>query len=113
MNIDYEAVGMKVRFYRLQAKMSQETLAEFADVSRVYISGIERGEKPPSLDTIVCLANALQVSVDELLSGSLINGGNGKTYSDPFLDCTPDELSILLAAVESLKGILRNYKITE
>ena len=63
MNIDYEAVGMKVRFYRLQAKMSQETLAEFADVSRVYISGIERGEKPPSLDTIVCLANALQVSV--------------------------------------------------
>lgn len=79
MNIDYEAVGMKVRFYRLQAKMSQETLAEFADVSRVYISGIERGEKPPSLDTIVCLANALQVSVDELLSGSLkVFYGEGK-----------------------------------
>ena len=113
MNIDYEAVGMKVRFYRLQAKMSQETLAEHADVSRVYISGIERGEKPPSLDTIVCLANALQVSVDELLSGSLINRGDGKAFSDPFLDCSPEELDILMAAVKSLKAILRNYKITE
>lgn len=113
MNIDYEAVGMKVRFYRLQAKMSQETLAEHADVSRVYVSGIERGEKPPSLDTIVGLANALHVSVDELLSGSLISGGNKKPFNDPFIDCSPEELDILMVTVKSLKAVLRNYKITE
>ena len=111
MNIDYEAVGMKVRFYRLQAKMSQETLAEFADVSRVYISGIERGEKPPSLDTIVCLANALQVSVDELLSGAVSD--DSKSIHSPFFDCSPEEFDILIAMVRNLKSILRQYKITE
>ena len=113
MNIDYEAVGMKVRFYRLQAKMSQETLAEDAGVSRVFISSIERGEKPPGLNTIVCLANALRVSVDELLSDSLIGGRVSKAITDLFNDCTPEESDILLAAIKNLKFILRHYKITE
>ena len=111
MLIDYNVIGANIRFYRLLAKMSQETLAERADVSRVFISCLERGEKPPSLDTILCLASALHTSVDELLSGAVSD--DSKSIHSPFFDCSPEEFDILIAMVRNLKSILRQYKITE
>lgn len=113
MNIDYETIGMTIRFFRLQSKMSQEVLAEQACVSRVFISSIERGEKSPSLETLVCIANALHVSVDDLLSSSLNDHGQLNSRQDPFLDCTPEEFNKLMDVVVSLKTILRQHKISE
>lgn len=113
MKIDYETIGMKVRFYRLQAKMSQETLAEHADVSRVFISSVERGEKPPSLETIISIANALQVSLDELLSETLVANKSERNQSNVFIDCTPEEYRFLLETVSCLKEILKRYSITQ
>ena len=51
--------------------MKQEELAELAELSVNYISAIERGVKCPSLDAFVRIANALEVSSDELLRDSL------------------------------------------
>jgi len=113
LNIDYAAIGVNIRFYRLMAKMSQEALAESADVSRVFISCIERGEKPPSLETLICIANALHVSFDEMLSGVLVSDDGSEALHSPFFDCSPEEFNILMETVRSLKAIIRHYKITE
>lgn len=59
--------GATVRRLREDAGLSQEDLAELADVHRTYIGGIERGERNPTLTTIEKLAAALKCSPNELL----------------------------------------------
>jgi transcriptional regulator with XRE-family HTH domain len=47
--------------------VSQEELADLADIHRTYIGGIERGERNPTLTMIVRLARALGVPPAKLL----------------------------------------------
>ncbi|MCE2394513.1 helix-turn-helix transcriptional regulator [Candidatus Poribacteria bacterium] len=61
--------GDRVRSLRNQAGISQEKLAEMAEMHRTYISGIERGERNVSLINIMRLASALNVSVSKLMEG--------------------------------------------
>ena len=49
-------------------------MAEKIHVSTNYIGNLERGEKMPSLETLVALADALGVSADVLLHDVLENG---------------------------------------
>lgn len=65
---DYRAAfGRHLRATREQAGISQEALAHDIDMSRRYLSGIERGEANPTLDQIVRLADGLGVEPSELL----------------------------------------------
>lgn len=73
-DIDWKDIGQRIREKRKEKGMRQEDLAELAEVSTSYIGMIERGEKFPSLETFIILANALDASADELLSGVLKNG---------------------------------------
>lgn len=59
-----------VRYYRSIQKMSQELLAEKADLHPTYISNIEQGKRNISLQAVYQLANALNLSVSELLKDS-------------------------------------------
>lgn len=59
--------GKVLRKYRLQQKLSQEKLAELADLDRTYISQIERGLKSPSIKSLLALAHALQVKAHILM----------------------------------------------
>ena len=71
MNIDYSSIGARIKYIRTQKGLSQEELAEFADVSPVYISNIERGEKSASLKTVIAVANAMNISTDSILMDNL------------------------------------------
>ena len=71
--MDKKAFGKQLQRYRERAGYSQEALAEQIECSTIFISYIERGEKSPSLDTLVKLANALDISVDILLGKELKN----------------------------------------
>ena len=61
--------GERVQSLRNQAGISQEKLAELAEMHRTYISGIERGERNVSLINIMRLANALNLPVSKLMEG--------------------------------------------
>lgn len=62
-----ESIGKYIREYRLKKNMRQEDLAEKTDLSTNYIGMLERGEKVPSLEKLVTIANALDISADMLL----------------------------------------------
>ena len=70
-NMEYEALGRRVRQQRKLLKMTQEELAAAADVSTSYIGHIERGLKRCSLETLIGISNALNVTPDILLQDSL------------------------------------------
>ena len=56
MNI-IEVFSSNVRFYRMKLKLSQEALAEKANLHRTYISDIERGQRNVSLENIGSITN--------------------------------------------------------
>ena len=60
--------GLAVRRQRLTCGYTQEELAEKANLHVNSISFVERGLKPPALDTICFIADALGVSVSVLIS---------------------------------------------
>jgi transcriptional regulator with XRE-family HTH domain len=53
------AFGLRVRELRQQRGLSQEELAEQAQLHRTYLGGVERGERNISLDAMWKLADAL------------------------------------------------------
>lgn len=53
------AFGAVVQLRRTRAGLSQEALAERADLTRNYVSDLERGLKSPTLSTVEALSRAL------------------------------------------------------
>lgn len=62
--------GKAVRRRRRELDLTQEDLAEKANLARTYITNLEAGKINASLETIVRLAEALEVSVWALLLSS-------------------------------------------
>lgn len=65
--MDYVVLGKNIRHYRLMRKFRQEDLAESCNCSNSHIGQIENARGIPSLDMVVRIANALSVTVDQLL----------------------------------------------
>ena len=72
--VELESIGKNIRKYRLMKKLRQEDLAEKAGLSINYVGAIERGEKVPSLETLLVIINALGVSADMILADVIETG---------------------------------------
>ena len=58
-------VGFNIRKIREEKSLSQEQLANIADLHRAYMGQIERGEKNIGLRNLEKIAKALKVSIKE------------------------------------------------
>lgn len=61
-------LGARVRERRAALGLSQAMLAEHIETSVVYVSLLERGQRLPSVPTLLALARALSTSTDALVS---------------------------------------------
>jgi transcriptional regulator with XRE-family HTH domain len=59
--------GKRLKELRLQKGLSQEALANIADLDRTYIPSIEKGERNVSITVIEKLAKALKVEITKLI----------------------------------------------
>ena len=71
LKLDYAAIGARIRAFRHKHGMTSERLAELADTSKANISHIETNNTKLSLAMLVRIANALDVTPNELLSDTL------------------------------------------
>ena len=62
------AFGRVLRRRRLDASLTQESLALEAGLERVFISWLENGHKQPTFHTMLKLARALNCSASDLVS---------------------------------------------
>lgn len=65
--LDYRAMGQRIRQARLKKNITQEKLGEICALSTAHIGHIERGTRIASLQTAFQIATALEVSMDYLL----------------------------------------------
>ncbi|MCQ2796407.1 MAG: helix-turn-helix domain-containing protein [Bacilli bacterium] len=61
--------GMRVKYLRLQRKMSQEDLALEINISKNYLSDVECGRRNPTLKVMNKIAKGLKVDLATLLLG--------------------------------------------
>ena len=61
-------LGETIRVKRIKAGLSQEQLAEKADLARNYIGNIERAEYKVTVETLARIAKALGVRVRDLVA---------------------------------------------
>ena len=61
--------GARVRSLRQATGMSQDAFGELCQLDRTYVGGIERGTRNVGLKNIAAIANALRISIAELMEG--------------------------------------------
>lgn len=79
--MDNKQIGKRIKKAREDKGITQEQLAELADLSATHVSVIERGVKTLKLDAFVSIANALEVSADALLI-DVVNQAHQSTASE-------------------------------
>lgn len=109
MDIDYVSMGKRIREIRVGENLSQAQLAELSGVEPSNISHIERAATKVSLPTLLQIANALNVSLDELVCGSLVKSSHVlvKQLDDLIADCDTKELQAIIEIVKTTKNALR------
>ena len=66
LSMDPKKIGLRIRELRIKAGMSQSALGEMSGVGQDQISRYEAGRRPMP-ESLFAIADALQVTVDELL----------------------------------------------
>ena len=67
-NIDFVTIAKKIKEIRISKGITQEYIANKANVNTSHISNIENCRVKISLPTLVCICNALDVTVDYVLA---------------------------------------------
>jgi transcriptional regulator with XRE-family HTH domain len=107
--INMAELGLRIRQARIEKNMSQVDLAEVCGLSIPYVSDIERGKKCFSVDILLRIAQALQISADWLLQLDLPQSqyAYSAEAAELLSDCTPEETMMLLKIMQTTKDTLR------
>lgn len=112
--------GSSVKTWRKRLGLSQEELAERAELHRTYVSDVERGARNLSLESITRMARALQISVAELFPEEFPGrppaggGGQNKAMVDILLvEDNGDDVELTLHAFKQARFANRVHVVTD
>ena len=113
--LDYVNIGKRIRAARKKKGISQLELALRVDLTPAHMSHIETGNTKPALPTIVSIANALSVSVDDLLCDNLekVKAVYDQKIAEELSDCDAAELEVFLQIIQSTKTVIRKVRKVE
>jgi transcriptional regulator with XRE-family HTH domain len=105
-SIDYKAMGNRIRARRLEMGITQEKLAEKAEISTSHVGEIERGTSICSLEVIVRLANVMDLNLDTLIRG--VNDKNANTAFSEIMDSlSNDNKKLYIKLCENIADTLK------
>ena len=98
-NVDYKALGAKIKEKRKLYGVTQEKVAEKLDISESFYGRVERGDRILSVETLVKIAGFFDLSLDFLLLDSVQRDDDDKLLSEIdniFRDKSQSEAAFLL-----------------
>ena len=113
MSIQYESIGKRIKKLRMEKNLSQEKLAEMITVYPHHISQIENGRRIPSVETLILIANALDVTVDDILADTLtrLDSSADMETLKVVTDCNEKEQKMLIKILQFMKALLKEFGI--
>ena len=112
MSVNFKLIGRRIREVRTERGISQADLAERSKTTAQYLSQIENGKKQASLQVLLSVAEVLEVSLNELLTGNQVN--NPVEYQRDIVrllvDCSSYEKRVLFEMLLNMKAVLRENK---
>lgn len=108
--IDYYSIGQRIQRQRVRRQITQERLAETINVSVPHISRIENGSSQPSLQVLVDICNALELTVDDLMQDSLVSVRTKKLsrFDELISGCTNAEIDLMYNVAEAVLRATRS-----
>jgi len=96
--IDFDAIGQKLRAERERVGKTQEQVAEVIGITSAFVGHIERAERSMSLDTLIKFCNYYHVTIDYLLADTLPPEDDTvlTQVSDIIRDKTPEQQAAIL-----------------
>lgn len=109
MELNYRAIGKRIKIERIKADLTQEKLAEMAGLSPTHMSNVETGSTRVSLTLMVSIANALGVTLDDLMCDSVTHARVQfeQDIADILSDCDTYEIRMIADMAQALKDTLR------
>ena len=92
-------IGKRIYQCRKNLGLTQEDLAELADVTPQFVSFAESGKRAMRVDNIVKIAGALHVSVDYLLTGDRVDK-DLLFFSEKLKNLTPEQFAHIETIVD-------------
>lgn len=104
MLVDYNLIGKRFAAARKEKGMTQEKLAEKANLSSNYLSHIETSRSIPSLETFMTLCTTLEVNPDSILLGSAVTQENYlvSDIAQQLAQCTESEKRIVYHLIDAM-----------
>lgn len=99
-----KAMGQRILTYRLEKGMSRKQMASLIGVGEDTIRKYECGYKTPSLESLVRLANVLEVGTDNLLADKLVitKPINLQGIAKKLEPLTPEQIAIFEDVLDTL-----------
>ena len=107
LELDFRLIGSRIQKCRSDRRMTQAELAEKIDTNQKHLSRIEGGHHRTSLDAIVAIAKALDVSVDFLIA-DYTDSRNPSTLQvilNEIRDFSPQQLEMLQENIKTIKKL--------
>ena len=101
-------IGKRLRSYRKALGLSQEELAEKAELHHTYIGQVERGEKNITIGSLEKICSALDLSFSELFDG-LGPANKNSSASNEIVQLLYDEMPEKQAILLNILNDIRKY----
>ena len=111
-NIDLKSIGNRIRQARKRLDVTQEYISEVADISAQYWSAIETGRERGSINTYLQIADALGVTINELVysEAELIRMKN-PGFPEALSECSEYEKAVIIEVSLMLRDLMIRYRV--
>lgn len=114
IELDYNKLGKRIKEQRIKRHLTQEKLGEIVNVATSNISHIERATTQVSLFTLVKIANAFNVTLDQLVCDS--SNPIAELYIEQDIanllqGCTLSEKQIVKEIISVIRKTLKEHRL--
>lgn len=115
MKVNYELIGKRIKENRQRRNLTQEMLAELVEMSHGYMSLIETGRKKARLETLLSISKALNVTLDELLTGNqiVLDTDYNREISELMSGCNEYERRLMFEIMRTVQAVLLKNRVNK